>query len=101
MPAKQPAKPPVHHVKAPAPTIWQVIAASFSAEQVVQWVKDLIATALVVLLGFVVAWGPNLFSKTASDWKVAIATAVAAVAATVLGWLDKSNTRYGIGAIPK
>ena len=77
------------------------VAASFTADQVWAWLKTLVKTFAVVVLGFVVVWGPAVFDKTATDWKVAIASGTAAVAAVVLAWLDPTDTRYGLGASTK
>ena len=77
---------------------YDAVVASFTPAQVVAWIKTLVKTFAVVVLGFVVVWGPAVFDKTATDWKVALASGTAAVAAVILGWIDPTDQRYGLGA---
>lgn len=69
-----------------------------NTKQVVAATKTVLKTFLASFIGAIVMSGVGVLDMGAKDWKAAAAAGIAAVIAFAYSYLDKTDTRYGIGA---
>lgn len=66
--------------------------------QLIAAAKTVAKTFLASFIGAIIMSGIGVLDMGAQDWKAAAASGIAAVLAFVYSYLDKTDTRYGIGA---